>query len=159
MRKERGITLIALVITIILILILAGIAGYEGIKLIQQSNLQTINANMLLIQAKAQTLAEKAEFSGDKENNLKGEKVDNIASEEPLIKAGITTGEYYKWDATTLEENGLSGVSVKNGEVYYVNYQVGEVADVEVVISSGYKHVDGNVYYKLSDIKNLSISD
>ena len=78
MRKERGITLIALVITIILILILAGIAGYEGIKLIQQSNLQTINANMLLIQAKAQTLAEKEEFSGDKENNLKGEKVDKI---------------------------------------------------------------------------------
>ncbi len=159
MKKERGITLVALVITIILILILAGIAGYEGGKIIQQSNLQTISANMLLIQAKAQTLAEKAEFSGDEENSLKGVKVENIAEEEPLRKAGITTGEYYKWDANTLEENGLSGVSIEDGEVYYVNYQVGETADVEVVISSGYKHVDGNVYYKLSDIKNLRIGD
>ena len=88
----------------------------------------------------------------------KPERVEKTWSEQSVENAY----NQIKLEIDTIEASGkiLNPVTLKkNGEVYYVNYQVGEVADVEVVISSGYKHVDGNVYYKLSDIKNLSISD
>lgn len=145
MSKEKGITLIALVITIIVIIILAGITTYEGTQLIKESKLQTVTANMLLIQAKAETLRDKKEFNND----------------AVLIGEEVTSEElegWYKWDEEAFEEAGLTGID-KN-DVYYVNYNIeNSDEDVEVYYEKGYTHTDRITYHYLSEIKNLTMDD
>ena len=46
MKKNKGITMIALIITIGLLLILAGISVGTGGKIIKQSNLENLKTNM-----------------------------------------------------------------------------------------------------------------
>ena len=48
-RKEKGITLTALVLTIIIIVILTSVSVYTGTNLIREANLQSINTVMKLI--------------------------------------------------------------------------------------------------------------
>ena len=60
-KNESGITLAALVITIIIMMILSSIAVHEGSKLIRVSKVQTLETNMLTIQAKAKAYAEEIE--------------------------------------------------------------------------------------------------
>ena len=62
MKKQKGITLIALTITIIVMIIIASITIYAGIDLIQQAKLQDLVTNMLLIQAKAKEYVEEVSF-------------------------------------------------------------------------------------------------
>ena len=49
MKRNNGITMVALIITIILILILAGIPIGVGSKVIKQSELENLKTNMMLI--------------------------------------------------------------------------------------------------------------
>ena len=61
MKKEekiKGITIVALTITVIVLIILASIGIYTGTEIIKQANLQNINTNMMLIQAKTKTISE-----------------------------------------------------------------------------------------------------
>ena len=54
-KKEKGITLVALAITIIVLTILASVTLYVGTNIIKRANLQNINTDMMLIQAKTST--------------------------------------------------------------------------------------------------------
>ena len=62
LKQDKGITLIALMVTIIILLIIAGIAIYNGKETIQRANLEALRTNMLLIEAKAKGLVEEANF-------------------------------------------------------------------------------------------------
>lgn len=150
-KNEKGITLTTLVITIIIILILAGTLTYAGSSIIKSAKLQTINTDLLLIQAKVKTLEEKANFEG-KPELLVGV---NINTNTQLLNSvGITTvQETDKFYSISNEEDlNKLGVSVNTNSEYIVNYTDGEVYYVE-----GYKHTDGKKYYKLSEISNLSV--
>ena len=57
-KENKGITLIALMVTIIILLIIVGIAIYNGKETIQKANLEELRTNMLLIEAKAKGLVE-----------------------------------------------------------------------------------------------------
>ena len=59
--EQRGITLIALVITVILLLIIGGISITKGSDLVEKSKVETIETNMLTIKAKAKEYAENVE--------------------------------------------------------------------------------------------------
>ena len=62
MRKNNsGITLLVLVITIVVLTIIASITVYEGKELIDKSKVQTLETNMLTIQAKVKAYAEEIE--------------------------------------------------------------------------------------------------
>ena len=52
-KKENGITLIALGVTIIVLLIIASIGVYSGKETIKQAQLEEMRTTMLLIQAKS----------------------------------------------------------------------------------------------------------
>lgn len=153
---KRGITLIALVVTVVVLLILSGTILYAGKGIIKNVNLETLKTNMLLMQAKAKVEYEKLSFELSAEelaNNLTGEKV-TTGSEEAneLQKAGVLSADiekYYKWDTTILENQ---AIEVEDGEYYFINYD----GDVEVIYPKGYNHTDGFVYYKLSELKELS---
>ena len=94
---ERGITLIALIITIIVLIILAGTVIYSGTGMIKSVNLETIKTNLLLIQAKAKTIYEKLSFEVTAEelpNALTGQKVTAGSNEaNELQQAGVISTE------------------------------------------------------------------
>ena len=48
-RKERGVTLVALVITVVVLLIIASIAVYSGSDTVRKAKLEELRTNMLLI--------------------------------------------------------------------------------------------------------------
>ena len=61
-KENKGVTLVALIITIVVLLIIASIGVYSGKETIQKANLEAIRTNMLLIEAKAKGVVEKANF-------------------------------------------------------------------------------------------------
>ncbi len=153
MKKERGITLISLVITVLVMTILTSITiGYGG-NLVKRADLQNINTNMLMIQAKTRAIGENARFNND-ESKYIGIKISDIAGNEmiqELIEKGIinTTENWRLLQQEQLDSMGLGKLNQERG--YMVNYDTEEVVYVK-----GFEH-EGTTYYKLSDMKNLSI--
>ena len=111
LREEKGITIVALIITIIVLIILASISIIEGTKLIEKSEVENIVTNMITIKAKAKVIAEEVnaevwdltdeEKQTKRENlyneNYKMEKGDisSISSEiRSNIDEEVTSGEY-----------------------------------------------------------------
>ena len=75
MKKNKGITMMVLVITIVILLILAGISIGVGNNVIKKSELENLKTNMLLVKVKGKEYIEKANF------NL-GTTIDTVAEEE-----------------------------------------------------------------------------
>ena len=76
LKKNQGITLVALAITIIILLIIAGIATYSGVEIIKSANLEALKTNMLLIEAKAREYVEEVNFKmGPKPDETKRSEV------------------------------------------------------------------------------------
>lgn len=157
-KNEKGITLLVLVITIIVLLILAGVGITQVGDILEQVNKETICTDMLLIQAKAKVLNEKANFNKD-ETMLKGQKLSDMVGNEQinnLKSQGIISeteeqyAKYYVWDKQVIDELQLGLENMKDGEFYIVNY-----ATEEVIYPEGYKHTDGNTYHKLSELLTL----
>lgn len=157
-KNQKGITLLVLVITVIVLAILATVTIQEIGGIINQIDKENVSTNMLLIQAKAKVLKEKASFNGD-DTILKGEKVSEITNNEEVnqLKANGIIDEsdenynkYYLLNKATIEELEIGIEKMKDDEFYIVNYGTGDV-----IYSEGYKHTDGNIYYKLSEISNL----
>lgn len=144
----KGITLVSLVITIIVILILAGTLFYSGNSIIKSANLQTISTNLLLIQAKAKTLSEKANFENDA-SQLLGSTPNN----EILEKLDLVNSDKIR----ILSQNDLNSMGLQKiigNNKYIVNYE-----DDEIYYVDGYKDSKGNIYYKLSEITNITAND
>lgn len=151
--NQKGITIIALVITIIVLIIITSVTVYSGSSVIKQAKLQTINTNMMLIQAKTKTLAEQAKFNNDT-SNYKGVIVSNISGNDyidKLVNDGVIedTDNSYLLSTEDLQDLGLEKIDIEEG--YIVNYDTEEVIYVK-----GFEN-DGTTYYKLSDLKNLTI--
>lgn len=166
-RRNKGITLIALVITIVVLLIIAGIAVYSGKETIKKAKLEELKTNMLLIQAKAKEYVENANFKlGTKINEAQEtERDDRISKAKQELKGNeiqksdidinISDKEgnyiyYYKLTEEQLKEIGLPDVksSMQNGE-YMVEYDI-EKAQVEIYNTKGY---EGK--YSLTDIEKV----
>ena len=67
-KNQKGITIVSLVITIVILLIIGGVTVTVGTSVIKQATLKTVNTNMMLIQAKAKTIAEQAKFNNNTDN-------------------------------------------------------------------------------------------
>lgn len=134
---------------IVIIVILVGVIIWGTQLIIKEADskkLETISTDMLLIQAKAKVIFET--YHVDNSNGLKGRKVENNAELELF---GINdNGNYYIWDKEILNELGLKEVQLEEDDFYIVNYD-----SEEVLFSKGHKEKDGNIYFKLTDIKNL----
>lgn len=157
-KSENGITLAFLVIVIIVLAILATVVVQEVGDILDQVNKETISTDMLLVQAKAKVLEEKSNFSND-ESLLKGQKlseatgnstIDDLKTKGVISETEEQYSRYYIWDKQTIEELELSISDMKDTDFYIVNY-----ATEDVIYSEGYKHTDGNTYYKLSEITTL----
>ena len=75
MKKNKGITMVTLVITIVILLILAGVSIGVGNNIIKKSELENLKTNMLLIEVKGKEYVENANY------NL-GTTIDTVSEEE-----------------------------------------------------------------------------
>ena len=62
MKKDKGITMVALVITIIVLIILSGVSVGTVNKIVKSSELENLKTNMLLIKVKGKEYIENANF-------------------------------------------------------------------------------------------------
>ncbi len=152
-KKEKGVTIIVLAVTVIVLAILASVTLYVGTNIIKRANLQNVNTNMMLIQAKTKTIKEQAAFNND-DTLYKGTILTAISGNKyinNLIDNGIIedTSKWYLLTRVDLNEMGLTKVDISRG--YLVNYETEEIIYVQ-----GFEH-EGNTYYKLSELKNLKI--
>ena len=162
-RKERGVTLVALVITVVVLLIIASIAVYSGSETVRKAKLEELRTNMLLIEAKAKGLVEEVNFKigltkpEDAEYAGKKEQAEN----EVYVGAGlekangvsapsaIPVSECYKVTDTTLQNWGLEDMEKEEGEEYLIKFDDVN-ATVEIYNTLGY---DGK--YSLTEIDNI----
>ena len=122
---------------------------------IKSENVKTVSTEMLLIQGKIKVLGEKSVATGDT-NILKGHKVADHIDENPKIHEVIEKGiisqdeenfdKYYFLSKEEIDVLDVEATKMKDGEYMIVNYST-----FEVIYTLGYV-IDGNFYYKLSDI-------
>ena len=146
LKAEKGITLVALVITVILMLILAGIGLHFGTEALEKSKLEDIKTDMISIQAKAKIIAEQYNFKDIEE--LVGTKIE---TQEEATTIGITDEEIeniylYKWSKEDLTNQGLSTI---DGDKYIVKYDLDNPNDCEVYYIEGF-----NGKHSLAELQN-----
>lgn len=138
----------------IIIIILFGLAYYiKGYLEIEKLN--TIQTNLLLVQAKINNI--KGSSKINKDNNFFIGKNATEYRENSVINAILEKGiisqdecdKYYVLDEKILNDNGLKDAIIKDNEYILVNYETGEV-----VLSKPYIYKK-HEYYKLSDIKQI----
>lgn len=138
LRNNKGITILALVITILVLLVLTSVSLGTGYSVITDIKLGRTISNMALIKAKAETIYEQYQFSGNSED-LVGEPVtfDFLSEKEIQVieqnagKMGIADSVWYKWTAETFVQQGLDPNLLQNQSsdiAFFVNYEFDEVA-------------------------------
>ena len=164
-KENKGVTLVALIITIVVLLIIASIGVYSGKETIQKANLEAIRTNMLLIEAKAKGVVEKANFQLGPDlqkmseiNTIRSDvyvtenKLQKLSDSGITVPSGIPTGEnvyVLTQEAATLWA--LDGVydELEEDEHYVISFNE-ENATVEIYNTIGYQG-----YYSLTDIDEL----
>lgn len=170
MENNKGITMVALILTIIVMAILAGITINTGSKVIKDAELQDVVTNMLLIQAKVKIGIEEGNFKTANLNSEDENEKEKIKDTYLLGKIAETQqySEYIreelrgkKWRLISdddLKNMGLNELANVNGEENYYLYTYDEIDgdfEIEIVYTGGYKHSDGKIYYVLSDLIEL----
>lgn len=155
--KKKIITLIILIVAVIaLVLIIKGLTN-TGMSILSKADIQDINTEMLVIQAKAKVIAEQA-IVDDDDDLLRGTKITDTDYEtiEKIKEEGIISEDeenydsYYVWNQELLNELNIN-VKLPENHYYIVNYETNEV-----ISTKGYKVIkDDKVYYKLSETKNI----
>ena len=175
--EQKGITLLALVVTIIVLSILASISIVKGSDLIKKAKAETYETNMLTIQAKAKEFEENTEAKNwDKKNNDKQENElstkENKNREEyqnkyflELIEDKTKYNNYSQWYESeytyyAVSQKTLESVSLSdlwNEEQRYIIRVPLEDGDIEglkldIIYANGVTY-QGKTYYKLSQLQ------
>ena len=161
--KQRGITLISLVVTIIVIIILASISFSEGTKLIKEAKVESYVTNMITIKAKAKGYAEEVSsktwgvnddgttranifsetYKMTKQATLSGELIASLSTD--VVQGGY---EAYLMTGAALEEIGLNS----SDNNYIVVYNQSDFKKLEVLYKDGITY-EGNTYYSLATLQ------
>lgn len=178
-KKDNGITLIALVITVIVLSIMITIVIRYGSESIENANIQNMQTNMLLIEAKAKGFVENANYNlgvkpeeatsemkqkslSELEGTGKGTKVidgdeiiDKVSSITGLSNSEIVSGNVYKLSTQDLEAMGISGVeSNQENGWYFIVYDITN-ASAKIYNTLGIKINKTETKYCLDDIRNI----
>ena len=149
MKDCKGITLLALVITVIVLLIIATISINYGAEVAQKANIDSVKANMLLIEAKTKIYAEEYNFSNGT-STLIGQKVSE-STENLVVQYNTSTdGRYDSYYYVSPSNLVSMGLSISKGH-YLVNY---DIDNIDVIYLEGI-NVNGIKYHTLAEIKGL----
>lgn len=165
MKKEQGITLVALSVTIIVLIIIAGISVYSGKDAIKKGKLEELRTNMLLVQVKARETVEQANFKmgpnpdETKQVEVRKEVYETDAKLEKVSDSGITvpsganSENCYVVTEAALKNWGLNKIELSDGEYYIIEFDDTN-AKVEIYNTLGYNN-DGTMVYSLTQIDNI----
>ena len=161
LKNKKGITITALVITVIILVLLTGVSLSSGYSVVRDIRIGRIISNMALVKAKAETIYEQYQFSGDT-TDLIGQEVtiDFLSNEEIAIiqnNAGnndFSTWKWYEWDASVLKSQGLDANLLGEGQYFYVNYEYGEI-----IYNKGTSYTtSGTPYFSMSGLNDLYVN-
>ena len=160
-KNEKGITLMALVITAIVLLILAGIGINYGSDTIKKATLEELRTNMLLVEAKAKEYVEEANFKMgiSPDDNKKAEVRKEVYEDEAKMKpangisapSSIPVNDCYIVTEDTMSLWGLQDIKLEDGENYLIKFDDTNLT-LEVYNTIGY---DG--HYSLAEIDKLEV--
>lgn len=127
LRKNKGITMVALVITIIILLILAGISVTGVIRGIDETNESRAISQLEMVQHALLERKTKADITKEELEELPGTTVDptelrNLITEIKIELRG-NEGDYKELSTADLNELGIE----KETDTFIVNYKTGEV--------------------------------
>ena len=144
LKNEKGITIIALIITIILMLILVGVTVKVGTKEISKAKLEDIKTEMISIKTRAEIVKDKYDFKDI--DNLVGTKLSEATdyNTEAIVIPDESKENCYIWTQEDLNSQELSSIKVDKDKFYVVYY--GD--DIEIYYSKG---VDGK--YSLTEFQ------
>lgn len=133
LRKENGITIIALIITVILMIVVVGVGIRYGTNSIDKAKLEDIKTDMISIKTRAKIIVEQYNFK-DIENL-----VGSAITDEEAQKLGITNSEQVrKWSSSDLSNQGLSTIE---GDKYIVEYDLENPSSSEVYYLEEYENM------------------
>ena len=143
LKTEKGITIIALVITIILMLILVSVGIKYGGEAIEKAELEDIKTDMISIKTKAKIITEQYNFKDIE--SLVGS---TITSEEieTLGLSGENSDNIRKLSKEDLTSQKLDNI---DGDKYVVVYDLENPNNCEVYYLEGYKGK-----YSLTDLQD-----
>lgn len=146
--NQKGVTLIALIITVIVLLILASVATYSGMDIIESSKVTTFTAEMKIMQTQVNSLYDQWK-SGDINKDEIGKSLDyNAEVQEQTSKVLVTelditdTTGYRYFDQETIQSLKIEGVK----QEFFIN-----IEKREVVSYKGLRY-KGDMYYTLTQL-------
>lgn len=143
MKKQKGITLISLVVTIIILSILASIATYSGISVIQSSKLTTFTAELKIMQAQVNEIYQDRDTTIVYGEEITGETKTRADSIFTASESGITSQEGYRyWSTETIKNLGIEGVK----QAFFVNLEKRSIVSYEGL------NYEGKTYYTLQQV-------
>ena len=155
MKKQKSLVVTYIKIFIVIAIIVVGII--VALKFLNKEynsqEYETIKTDMLLIQGQTEVLAQKvaiedddAEYIGTKlEDKEIDETIQNLIDKE-IVDLDSEDSNYYCLDNSNLEELGLEDVRTDN--FFIVDYKQNDIIYVD-----GIEDAEGNIVYKLSDMK------
>lgn len=166
MKANKGVTLVALMVTIVIMLILASVTLYSSKSLINEAKIEEVKTNMLLIEAKAREYVEEVNFKmgPQKDETKKQEAIQEIyitkvglilANDASLAisvpsESGIDLATCYAVTQTALNNMGLNKIELEEGEYYLIKFNEEEATVEEIYNTLGYK---GN--YSLTQLETI----
>ena len=163
-KKEKGITLVALVTTIILIIILASIAVTGGSEIIKKANLENLKTNLLLVEAKAKEALEQAVHElGPSDASITEERRNAAKEKLNVIGTSTSTTDYgsdnedskiYFYSVNGKDLKDSLGIDGLEGTIV-IEYNLTEIK-VEVYSSKGFVD-NGNTKHSLTEIQGIEL--
>ena len=134
MNKNKGITLISLIVTIIILIIIAGISITINLNMIPSTKDSKYISELNMVQhavfeqyTKYNLLKNDELLVGDKVDELQMSQIaDELGITLVQIPQNYTTRDYYRLDKATLLDLGISNTE----DEYIVNYTTGEVINI-----------------------------
>lgn len=180
LKEQKGVTILALMITVIVLFIIVGISIMGGTEIINTSKAETIETNMLTIKAKAKEYMEKVDsknWASDDNNSdstygglstKEGKNRKELVDKYKLILIEDVTSysnnsewyedeyTYYDVGEEALKEMNLPKSFSENGEKYLIRYPLedGNTSELkmDIIYTKGIKY-EGVIYYELSELE------
>ena len=144
-KKEEGLTYIAMIFIIIFIALIVFGAIYFVRMQISKEALETLKTNLLL------DMKEKdAKLTGTKLTDMKEDEVIKAFLEKQIIDSESKDSDFYVLTQQDLRDLELENIKEESGMYYIVDYK-----NNDIITTKGYTAIDGQTYYKLTDIEKL----
>ena len=149
---NKGITIIALIITIVVTLILITIGIEYGQEQLEKSKIEDLKTTMLLIKGKAQIVVDKEYFGETYTDDgmlAYADAATYTANIPSALQEDLTSTEnLYIWEQTAMDNNNIE-TTITSQKFFIINYET-----MEIYYSEGIS-LDGNTYYSLSQLQGL----